>query len=176
MAGFYMRDGKAITPSRGGRSIVVATVLAGMAATSTAGFRDADDQAWGQLDLTHQVVKTSAPCYANSSGEVREFLLHTPCEGLDRSLLTLSDGHGNEFAVSVAWVRMASTDNAHELETRADKGAVLPLDGMNSTGGPKTSRQQGDVVVIAEAATITGRPDAQTLRNAVVTATELPPP
>src|SRR5262245_16811037 len=59
--------------------------------------------------------KHNVNCAAFATGQVREYLLHTPCKSMDRLLFTIRDAGGGSIAVAVAWVDMATPAQAREL-------------------------------------------------------------
>lgn len=148
-------------------------------------------EAWSRLRLKqlarrieHQTVQ-ELDCVAASTGQVRAFLLQTPCTSLDRMLLAVGDGHGNAAVVSVVRVGFRTTAQAQAFQRVEDtpgSGDIRPLDiaaALNLTGVSLTaqhyhSRLDGSAVVIAEADTATGHLDGQLLDAIADTASYLP--
>lgn len=148
-------------------------------------------EAWSRLrlkQLARQIEHQSAEdldCVASSTGQVRAFLLRTPCTSLDSMLLTVGDGRGNAAVVSVVRVGFRANDQAKAFQRVEDipgSGDVRPLDiaaALNLTGVSLTahhyhSRLDGSAVVIAEADPVTGHVDGQLLDAIAETASYLP--
>jgi hypothetical protein len=146
------------------------------------------DDAWRKMKLKKKakdVAENALDCAINSYGRVRDFFLRNPCKSLDRTLITLVDPAGGTFVVSVSWVRMRNKDDVGDLKTLIDTngtGSVAPLmfgalkrQGVRFTGTPFHSRPEKDVLVVAEAAVVSGRPDADLMDDTVHVAAELVP-
>jgi hypothetical protein len=145
-------------------------------------------EAWVRMGL--KIAKNATDeqlrCALRSHGQVRKFFLDNPCSSLDRELIAIVDEHGNTFVVSIAWVRMPMTAQAEQLKRLADTygtGNVSPIAStalgigtVRFTGKYYDSRPDGNLVVIAESATATGRPDPDLLEGAAQVAAQLPPP
>ncbi|SDH60319.1 hypothetical protein SAMN05192558_12179 [Actinokineospora alba] len=144
------------------------------------------DDAWRDLNVSKlkDPAKKALDCAVNSYGQVRNFFLRNPCKTLDRQLFTLADTAGNNFVVSVSWVRMRDRGDVSELKTLIDTdgtGSVAPLgfavlksQGVRFTGVPFKSDPKGNVLVVAEAAVASGKPDPALMEAAVEIAVELP--
>lgn len=94
-------------------------------------------EAWRRLSLkqltrrVEHAAERQLNCVAASTGQVRAFLLETPCTSLERMLLTVGDGHGNAAVVSVVRVGFATTSRARafkRIEDEPASGDVRPLD------------------------------------------------
>lgn len=145
------------------------------------------EQAWRRAGLRagKKLLRRELACAPHSFGQVRVFLLRTPCRSLRRALLPGSDGQGNTVVVSVAWVRMSSAaaaDRLRRLEDRDGTGDISPLDaellhlaGLRFTAHHYASRRSGPLLVIAEAEPAAGHPSDETLLTAAHLAVELPP-
>lgn len=98
----------------------------------------------------------------------------------------VGDGQGNTIVVSIAWVRMRNAVTAEQLKRLIDTngtGNITPiLDGalehraIRFTGKHYASRRTGSLVVIAESAPGTGRPDPGVLDGVAEVAVVFPPP
>lgn len=118
--------------------------------------------------------------------QVRDFFLRNPCRSLERNLFTLADASDNVFVVSVSWVRMRERGDVRRLKDLIDvdgTGSVSALgatflraQGVRFTGTPFRSRPDGAVLVVAEGAVVSGRPDTDHFETVVEVATWLPGP
>ncbi len=145
-------------------------------------------ESWDRLVLRElkQEVKDRLRCGVQSYGKVREFFLRTPCKSLSQGLFALADTHGNTVVLSVMWVTMSSDGDAKELKTLEDtygSGDVTPVGtqvlgfgGIKFTGRYYASRQNDELVVIAETEPVKGRPSATLLKNVATAASILPAP
>lgn len=143
------------------------------------------DDAWHSLRLrkVREAAEPALDCAVNSYGQVREFFLRNPCRSLDRALFTLADPAGSTFVVSVSWVRMRQRGDVRRLKQLIDvdgTGSIAPLgfavlreQGVRFTGTPFRSRPDGRVLVVAEGAAVSGRPDAEFFASVVEVAVEL---
>jgi hypothetical protein len=141
-------------------------------------------EAWVRMGLKQvkRKVDEQFQCAIHSYGQVRQFFLSTPCESLDRELIAVVDEGGDTFLVSVSWVEMSSVGQAERLKTIADTdgtgnvspiaSVVLGMGEVRYTGGLYDSRIDAELVVIAESAVLTGRPDPDMLEGAA----QLPAP
>ncbi|WP_156754061.1 hypothetical protein [Actinokineospora pegani] len=128
------------------------------------------DKEWKRLRLrtVKQAVENAVDCAANSYGTITDFFLRNPCRSLDRTLITLADPNGATFVVSVSWVRMRARSDVAPLKRKIDRdgtGSIAPLgwsllksQGVRFTGVPFRSRVDGDTLVIAEGAVVSGAP------------------
>ncbi|MGH3862917.1 hypothetical protein [Actinokineospora sp.] len=144
------------------------------------------NEAWRDLNVRKlkDPAKKALNCAVNSYGQVRDFFLRNPCNSLDRQLFTLADTTGNIFVVSVSWVRMRDRGDVDDLKTLIDTdgtGSVAPLgfpvlksQGVRFTGIPFDSRPKGNLLVVAEGAVASGKPDPALMDAAVKVAVELP--
>jgi hypothetical protein len=144
------------------------------------------DDAWRGLNLrrVRQVAEPALNCAINSYGQVHDFFLRNPCKALDRTLFTLADPDGNTFVVSVSWVRMRQQGDVRRLKNLIDVdgtgsvtqlgAAFLETRGVRFTGTPFRSRPQRDLLVVAEGAVVSGRPDPALFSIVVDVAAELP--
>lgn len=151
MVGFYRKDGKTrpLTPKKG-RTVVTATVIAGILAASGAEIdgvsstgESADstitkeinprtsknaarhgkqDEAWRRIGLRRirSTVHRELRCGLHSYGQVQQFFLRTPCRSLRRMLAVVGDAHGNTVVISIAWVRMPTSTTAKQLKRLVD--------------------------------------------------------
>jgi hypothetical protein len=147
-----------------------------------------DTDAWQRMALKElkKTIKKRLRCGLQSTRQVRQFFLRTPCESLDQLLFALEDTRGNLIVVSVVWVKMSSEDDATQLKTLEDTygtGDIIPiatqvlqLGGIRFTGAHYTSRQDGSLVVVSEAESARGRASTVVLNDATRIAAVLPPP
>ncbi|MGH4026928.1 MAG: hypothetical protein ACRDRV_20335 [Pseudonocardiaceae bacterium] len=118
-------------------------------------------------DLVERAARTDADCAAHSYGQVQKFLTDHPCRSVRRAVYTGTDA-GQPVVVAVSTVEMASESDAAELQQLADvsgTGNVSDLlrEGVTFDGAPSrlrdasyASQLRGPVLVIAEAATVSG--------------------
>ncbi|WP_026422518.1 hypothetical protein [Actinokineospora inagensis] len=151
-----------------------------------AGRKAKSDQNWRKVKVrqVREAAEHALDCAINSYGQVRDFFLRNPCADLDRTLFTLVDPAGNQFVVSVSWVRMRRTGDVRDLKRLIDQygtGSVksigfdlLKSQGIRYPGDPFRSRAAKDVLVVAEGAVVSGHPDPALYRTAVDLAAELP--
>lgn len=100
-------------------------------------------------------------CAAFATGQVRQYLLRTPCRSMDRVLFTIREAGGGTIAIAVAWVDFATAAQARGLRRVDDApgtGQVNPLPGSTAnipnvhlTGRHHRSRQVGTTAVLADA-------------------------
>jgi hypothetical protein len=148
-------------------------------------------EAWSRLRLkqltrrlAHQLGQ-ELNCVAAATGEVRAFLLRTPCTSLDGLLLTVGDGHGNAAVVSVVRVGFRTTAQAEAFQRIEDipgSGDIRPIDvaaalqltNVRLTTHHYHSRRVGSSIVVAEADTATGHLDGRLLDAIADVASYLP--
>ncbi|MEU5846344.1 hypothetical protein [Saccharopolyspora shandongensis] len=147
------------------------------------------DDAWRRMGLRRLRQSDKVPaadCVAHSFGEVREFLVRTPCRSLDRIVFAVGDDQGNATVVSVAWVEFPNRSAVRKfqrLEDRHGTGDVKPLGssllGMHDiefTGHHYNAEPRGTTLTIAEAETISGTYSADDLDAITEVAALLPRP
>lgn len=181
------------TGALGGGSSSIGSGGGSANSASKAGSKDAarkgqHSNAFRQLKLKNirKKVQRELHCAKHSFGEVQQFFLSNPCRELDRMLLAAGDEHGNDIAVSIAWVRMPRAGGATEFKSLVDVdgtgnisplgSAVLGLAKIEFTGRYYDSRRDGALVVIAEATPIGGRPSEELLHDVADVADEFPAP
>ncbi len=169
-------------------SSITQAVKAETQSSETAARDGQETEAWRRLGLKElkKVAKNDLECALQSNGQVREFLLRTPCLSLAGVVLAIGDPNSNLVAVSVAWVRMRSADSAVRLKKLEDTfgtgdvtpiaAEVLQLGGVRFTAAHYGSRRAGALVEIAEVEPIRGQTPAVLLDAAAQVAKELPPP
>lgn len=147
-----------------------------------------DEESWVRLGLKElkKATRADLDCVVNSSGQVRQFFIRTPCRSLKRWLVPFVDTHGDIIVLSIAWLEMYDDDNADRLKRLDDTygtGSVLALPdevagliGIRFPGQHYDSRQEGSLVVIAEATAGTGHPDVALMDGVAHVAKELPAP
>lgn len=156
-----------------------------VAQAKSAARKGRSDDAWRILRLRKIREDPDHPldCAVHSYGQVHDFFVRNPCQSLDRVLFTLADPAGNTFVVSVSWVRMRQPGDVWRLEQLIDvdgTGSIAPLgfgllreQGVRFTGTPFESRPDGKVLVVAEGAAVSGRPDAEFFASVIEVAVEL---
>jgi hypothetical protein len=165
---------------------------AGAEAETTSGedaARKGDDtEAWQRMAMKElkKAIKQRLRCGLQSTKQVQQFFLRTPCKSLDELLFALEDSQGNVIVVSVAWAKMSSGDDATQLKTLEDTYGtgditpiatqVLELGGIHFTGAHYASRQDDSLVVVSEAEPVRGHPSTALLNDAPKVAAVLPPP
>lgn len=172
----------------GADSAVEQSVQARITSSKNAARKGQYDEAWRRMGLKaiRREVKQDLECALHSFGQVQQFFLRTPCRSLQRMLLPLGDGHGNTIVLSIAWVRMFNASSAERLKQLADTygtGNVSPIGreileqrGIRFAGQHYASHRTGSLVVIAEATSGSGWPNAEMLDGAAHVAVEFPPP
>jgi hypothetical protein len=133
-----------------------------------------------------KTIRTGTQCASSSFGQVREFLIRTPCRSLDRMLFAAGDDRGNVFLVSVAWVGFSSRSKAVDFKDLNDihgTGDITPLGGsllemkdVRFTGHHYNSRRDGNTIVVAEAESANGIVPDDVLDAAAEVAVFLPRP
>jgi hypothetical protein len=118
------------------------------------------------LRQLRRTARQQAECVAVSYDRIQEFFTRHRCTSLDRVLFAVADEAGNTAMVSVAWVRMANSRDARELQTLMDKhgtGDISPLGApllgladITFTGLRYGSNRNGSGVTIAEAENAAG--------------------
>lgn len=150
------------------------------------------DEAWRRMSLkrtTRRIVRTerrALRCAARSFGQVRVYFLRTPCRALHRMLVVVGDGHGNDLALAVAWVRMPSAGRARRFKELEDRygtgditpiaGALLNLAGLRFTGHHYASHRTGSLTVVAETEPVAGHPTDDLLKAVADVAVWFPAP
>lgn len=170
--------------SSAGSSSVAARKVDGQKAAKR-GDRDGAWQRMGMRRLDDR-VRRQAECLSASHGEVREFFTHTPCTSLDRMVITVGDGAGNNAVVSVAWVGFRTTRDLRafkRIEDRQGSGDIHPLGAsllgladITFTGHNYGTDIDGTTIAIAEAEPAAGHLDAATLDALAEVAAYLPRP
>jgi hypothetical protein len=142
MSGLWAVSGPRVVPGKAGPATMVRTVAG--------------------TDLAEQASRTDTDCAAHSYGRVQRFLAATPCVWLRRTLYT-GTSPGGSVVVSVSTVRMASEQNAVDLQKLTDTNGTgnisdLLREGVRVEGGPArlrdagyASQRRGTVLVIVEA-------------------------
>ncbi|WP_027944457.1 hypothetical protein [Amycolatopsis taiwanensis] len=148
-------------------------------------------ETWSKLGLkelrkaVRQEVKQFR-CEAAATGEVRDFLLRTPCTSLRRVIWALGDGHGNAVVVSVVWVGFrtrAQAEDFERVERVQGSGDIEPLGApllglshISFTGLHYGSHRERTIMAVAEAETATGHFDNATLDAIAEVSAWLPHP
>jgi hypothetical protein len=151
------------TSSSGSQQAVTNTYAARLAASKNAARRGDIPAAAAQLGMTAgpRGQRHNVNCAAFATGQVRQFLLRTPCRGMDRLLFTIRDARGGTIAVAVAWVDFTSPAQAtafRQVDDTPGAGQINPLPGsvagipnVHLTGRHHRSRQVGATAVSADA-------------------------
>ncbi|MCE6998637.1 hypothetical protein LZG04_28130 [Saccharothrix sp. S26] len=146
------------------------------------------DGAWQRLGLRRldDKLRRQAECLSASHGEVREFFLRTPCTSLDRMVIAVGDGAGNNAVVSVAWVGFRGTRDLRafkRIEDRHGSGDIHPLGAsllgladIRFTGHNYGTDTNGTTITIAEAEQVTGHLDPWVLDALAEITAHLPRP
>jgi hypothetical protein len=150
-------------PSSGTQQVVTNSYAARLAASKAAASRGDIAAAAQQLGMTAgpRGQRHNVNCAAFATGQVRQYLLRTPCRGMDRLLFTIRDARGGTIAVAVAWVDFASPPQAagfRQVDDTPGAGQINPLPGsvagipnVHLTGRHHRSRQVGATAVSADA-------------------------
>ncbi|MFD0206786.1 MULTISPECIES: hypothetical protein [Saccharothrix] len=146
------------------------------------------DGAWQRLGMRRldDRWQRQVECLSVSHGEVREFFAHTPCTSLDRVVIAVGDGAGNNAVVSVAWVGFRTTRDLRafkRIEDRHGSGDIHPLGAsllgladIRFTGDNYGTDVNGTTITIAEAEPAAGHVDRETLDALAEVAAYLPRP
>ncbi|WP_086820683.1 hypothetical protein [Allokutzneria sp. NRRL B-24872] len=145
-------------------------------------------QAWRRMGLRElkKHAKSDLNCVINSFGEIRGFLIRTPCTSLERRLFAVGDDEGNAAVVSVAWVRFHTRGHAesferlHKVHGNGDitplASSLLGMAGVRFTADHYGSRRSGSTVTIAEAECAKGKVDGEALKVIAEVSSYLPHP
>ncbi|PSL51860.1 hypothetical protein B0I31_11754 [Saccharothrix carnea] len=146
------------------------------------------DGAWQRLGMRRldDRWQRQVECLSASHGEVREFFAHTPCTSLDRVVIAVGDGAGNNAVVSVAWVGFRNTRDLRafkRIEDRHGSGDIYPLGAsllgladITFTGDNYGTDVDGTTITVAEAEPAAGHVDRETLDALAEVAAYLPRP
>lgn len=146
-----------------------------------------ETEAWRRLAVKEikQKVEDDLRCAVQSYGQVQQFFVRNPCDTLDQLLFVVTDPQGDPIVGSVAWIQFTSDSTATQflgLENTYGSGDVTPfaaealgVAGFHFTGKHYKSRQDGSLVVIAEADPLHGRPSNNLLKEIATVADVLPP-
>ena len=146
------------------------------------------DGAWKKMGMKvrKQIRKQDPECLTASHGQVREFLLRTPCTYLDRELLVLDDAEGNAAVLSLAWVGFRTSGDRSRFDSVIDvqgSGDIYPLGaallGMADivfTGYNYDAEPNGKSIAIAEAEAAGGQFEPGFLDALAEVASQLPRP
>ncbi|MCC8246209.1 hypothetical protein [Saccharothrix luteola] len=146
------------------------------------------DGAWQRMGMRRldDRVRQQVECLSASHGEVREFFTHTPCTSLDRMVIAVGDGSGNNAVLSVAWVGFRSARDMRafkRIEDRHGSGDIRPLGAsllgladITFTGHYYGTDTDGSTITIAEAEPAAGHVDPETLDALAEVAAYLPRP
>jgi hypothetical protein len=150
-------------PASGSGQAATNTYAARLAASQAAARRGDIAAAAQQLGMTAgpRGQQHNVNCAAFATGEVRRYLLRTPCRAMDRLLFTIRDARGGTIAVAVAWVDFGTAAQANEFRRIDDapgSGQVNPLPGaaagipnVHVTGRHHRSRRVATTAVSADA-------------------------
>lgn len=129
-------------------------------------------EAWRRMEVRslRRTVREAADCVRHSFGEVRDFLVDTPCRSLHRELLAVADPHGNVILVSIAWVRMHDAGDATRFRDLIDvhgSGDIRPIAAALEIGDVTFTGHHygsGTHVVVVETETAAGSPPGHARR------------
>jgi len=156
-------DGPATSGTGTQQQVVTNSYAARLAASKAAARRGDIAAAAQQMGLTAgpRGQSHNVNCAAFATGQVRQFLLRTPCRGMDRLLFTVRNSQGGTIAVAVAWVDFAKPGQAtafRRVDDTPGAGEIKPLPGsvagiqdVHLTGEHHRSRQVGATAVSADA-------------------------
>jgi hypothetical protein len=151
------------TSGSGSQQVVTNSYAARLAASKAAASRGDIAAAAQQMGMTAgpRGQRHNVNCAAFATGQVRQYLLRTPCRGMDRLLFTIRDARGGTIAVAVAWVDFTSPPQAagfRQVDDTPGAGQINPLPGsvagipnVHLTGRHHRSRQVGATAVSADA-------------------------
>ncbi|MGH3759277.1 hypothetical protein [Actinophytocola sp.] len=166
-------------PDSGSSQAVANTFAARIAASQEAARRGDIAAAAQQLGMTAgpRARRHNVNCAAFATGQVRQYLLRTPCRSMDRLLFTIRDARGGTIAVAVAWVDFRTGAEAREFRRIDDApgtGRIKPLPGSVAgipnvalSGRHHRSRQVGTTAVSADAEPVVSGQQTDTLLDGV---------
>jgi len=156
-------EDSAPAPSTGSGQVVANTFAGRLAASQQAARRGDLAAVARELGMTAgpRGQRHNVNCAAFATGQVRQYLLRTPCRSMDRLLFTIRDARGGSIAVAVAWVDFTSPAQAREFRRIDDTpgtGQINPLPGSTAgipnihlSGRHHRSRQIRTTAVSADA-------------------------
>jgi hypothetical protein len=162
-------------PASGTNQAVVNSFAARVAASQDAARRGDLVAMANHLGMTAgpRGQKHNVNCAAFATGQVRQYLLHTPCRSMDRLLFAIHDARGGTIAIAVAWVDFATAAQARGLRRVDDApgtGQINPLPGSTAhipnvqlSGRHHRSRQVGTTAVLADAEPVAAGSQTDTL-------------
>lgn len=145
------------------------------------------DMAWRRMGMRtlRKTARQHAECVSHSFGEVRQFLIRTPCKSLDRMLSVVGDGT-DSVVVSVAWLGFRTHADAEEFQDLIDvhaTGDIAPLGGelvgaagIRFSGHNYDSQLNRNVLTVAETETLSGDFSADDLDTVAEVAALFPRP
>ena len=149
--------------------------------------RGRSGEAWSRMKFKElkRKLEHRLECVTSSTGEVRKFLVRTPCTSLDGVLFLIGDGKGNAAAVSVVRIGFrtrAQADAFQKVEDIGGSGDVFPwnvaaaldLANVSMTGNHYHLRPDRTAKIVAEADIATGSIDKDTLLALAEVASYLP--
>ncbi len=167
--------GGSAPPGSGSAQVATGSLDARAAASREAALRGDIALAAQRMGMTAgpRARRHNANCAAFATGEVRQYLLRTPCRSLDRLLFTVRDSRGGTIAIAVAWVEFRTAAEAAEFRRIDDTpgtGQINPLPGSTAgirdvhlSGLHHRSRRVGTTAVSADAEPVSGAQNAALL-------------
>jgi hypothetical protein len=163
-----------------GSGQVVATTFASRVAASQAAARQGDIAGAARaLGMTAgpSGKRHNVNCAAFATGQVRQYLLRTPCRSMDRLLFTIRDARGGTIAVAVAWVDFPSAAQAEQfrlIDAKPGTGQINPLPGsvagipnVHLTGRHHRSDRVGTTAVSGDAEPVVAGQQSDGLLDAI---------
>lgn len=138
-------------------------------------------RAWQQLRMRkgRERNENAIECAAFSFGQVREFFLTTPCQGLERWQYPITDEAGSTMVVTVSKVTMRRASQARQFRRLIDEhgtGDIHPLIPLVPfTGHYYDSKPGGRSVIVSEAEPLSGDPSEVVLQATAEAATAITP-
>ncbi|WP_147339481.1 hypothetical protein [Actinomadura spongiicola] len=100
--------------ARAGKGSSAQSVGGALSKMSQAGFREAETALKAGKFEVKSSIKFNADCAGKSEGELREYFLSNPCEGLARAYIQIGDARRNLILVAISWVEMSSVASGEE--------------------------------------------------------------
>jgi hypothetical protein len=180
-------SGSASSTGTGSGQVVANSFSARLAASKLAASQGNLNGALQHLGMTAgpRGQRHNVNCAAFATGQVRQYLLRTPCRSMDRLLFTIRDGRGGRIAVAVAWVDFRSAPQARQfrqLDDTPGTGQINPLPGstvgirnVTLSGNHHRSRQVGKTAVSADAEPVAGSQQTEALLDEIANVAVLLP-
>lgn len=160
-------------------SAVVRNIQSNLSKAKRFARKENPQRAWRQMRVRkgRERYKDAADCVAASFGQVQEFFLATPCQGLERRQYPITVETGSTMVVTVSKVTMRRASQAREFRSLIDEhgtGDIYPLAPIVSfTGHHYDSKPAGRSVIVAEAESLDGDPSDAVLQVTAEAATAM---